>query len=134
MLRKYSKIAEFNILKTSLSSKMSNAYTSNDRIIMSIATFVRPSQGFWGFMEKGYLLPGIWGEGSFIFRNLGRKHIFGGFYGAGTRGLRKNVLGSWGERPFSFREQEAKSPPPLGIPHLYSIYRLKILIICKLKN
>ena len=39
MLRKYSKIAEFNILKTSLSLKMSNAYTSNDRIIISMSHF-----------------------------------------------------------------------------------------------
>ena len=36
----------------------------------------RPSQGFWGFREKGYLFSGIWGEGSFIFRDLGRKHSF----------------------------------------------------------
>ena len=35
-----------------------------------------PSQGFWGFREKGYLFSGIWGEGSFIFRDLGRKQGF----------------------------------------------------------
>ena len=40
MLRKFSEIAEFNILKTTLSLKMSNAYTSNDRIIMSILHFI----------------------------------------------------------------------------------------------
>ena len=34
MLRKYSKISIFNILKTSLSLKMANAYISNDMIIM----------------------------------------------------------------------------------------------------
>ena len=34
MIRKYSKISMFNILKTNLSSKMSNAYTTNDMIIM----------------------------------------------------------------------------------------------------
>ena len=34
MLRKYSKVSMFNILKTSLSLKMSNAYISNDMIIM----------------------------------------------------------------------------------------------------
>ena len=34
MLRKYSKISMFNILKTSLPLKMSNAYISNDMIIM----------------------------------------------------------------------------------------------------
>ena len=39
----------------------------------------RPSQGFWGFGEKGHLFSGIWGEGSFIFRDLGRKHNFLGF-------------------------------------------------------
>ena len=37
---------------------------------------MRPSQGFWGFREKGYLFSEIWGEGSFIFRDLGRKHSF----------------------------------------------------------
>ena len=37
---------------------------------------MRPSQGFWGFMEKGYLFSGIWGEWSFIFGDLGRKHGF----------------------------------------------------------
>ena len=42
----------------------------------------RPSLGFGGFREKGYLFSGIWGEGSFIFRDLGRKHNFLGFYGA----------------------------------------------------
>ena len=55
---------------------------------------LRPSQGFWGFREKGFLFSGIWGEGSFILRNFGRKHNFLGFSGAGSRGLRKNILGS----------------------------------------
>ena len=32
MLREYTIIAEFNILKTGLSLKMSNAYISNDRL------------------------------------------------------------------------------------------------------
>ena len=41
-----------------------------------IDSFVWPSQGFGGFREKGYLFSGIWGEGSFIFRDLGRKHSF----------------------------------------------------------
>ena len=35
-LIEYSKIAEFNSLKTSLSLKMPDAYTSNDRIILSM--------------------------------------------------------------------------------------------------
>ena len=34
---------------------------------------------FQGFGEKGHLFSGIWGEGSFIFRDLGRKHNFLGF-------------------------------------------------------
>ena len=34
MLRKYSKSSMFNILKTSLSLKLSNAYISNDIILM----------------------------------------------------------------------------------------------------
>ena len=44
---------------------------------------VRPSHGFWGFREKGYLLSGIWGERSFIFSDFGRKHNFLGLQGAG---------------------------------------------------
>ena len=40
------------------------------------STLLRPSQGVWGFREKGYLFSGIWGEGSFIFRDLGGKHSF----------------------------------------------------------
>ena len=72
---------------------------------------LRPSQGFWGFREKGYLFSGIWGEGSFIFRDLGRKHNFLGFYGAGSRGLRKNNLVSWGERSFFFQGAGSKDPP-----------------------
>ena len=32
---------------------------------------MRPSQEFGGFREKGYLFSGIWGEGPFIFRDLG---------------------------------------------------------------
>ena len=43
------------------------------------ASALRPSQGFWGFREKGYLFSGIWGEVSFFFKNLGRKHNFLGF-------------------------------------------------------
>ena len=42
-------------------------------------SLLRPSQEFWGFREKGCLFSGIWGEGSFIFRDLGRKHKFLGF-------------------------------------------------------
>ena len=30
----------------------------------------RPFQGFWGFREKGYLFSEIWGEGSFILREM----------------------------------------------------------------
>ena len=37
---------------------------------------MRPSQEFGGFREKGYLFSGIWGEGPFIFRDLGS---FGSF-------------------------------------------------------
>ena len=73
---------------------------------------MRPSQGFWGFREKGYLFSGILGEGSFIFRDLGRKHYFLGFQGAG--GLMKNLLGSWGERSFFFQGAGSKDPPGGG--------------------
>ena len=90
---------------------------------------LRPSQGFWGFREKGYLFSGIWGEGSFIFRDLGREQDLG------SRGLRKNILGSWGERSFFFQGAGSKDPPPppweglhivkyTGWPVLESIYRV----------
>ena len=78
-------------------------WLSGIRDISSKITFVenvrmprpfRPSQGFWGFREKGFLFSEIWGEGSFILRNLVRKHNFWGFSGAGSRELRKNILGS----------------------------------------
>ena len=35
---------------------------------------MRPSQVFGGFREKGYLFSEIFGEGSFILRDLERKH------------------------------------------------------------
>ena len=37
---------------------------------------IRPSQGFWGFREKGNLFSETLGEGSFILRDFGRKHNF----------------------------------------------------------
>ena len=57
------------------------------------------------------MVLGIQGEGLFIFRDLGRRVIhFQGFvekaylFGVlGSRGLRKNILGSWGERSFFCR-------------------------------
>ena len=62
---------------------------------------IRPQCYFQGF-----------GEGSFIFRDLGRKHNFFGFLGG--RGLRKNILGSWGERSFFFQGAGSKDPPVGG--------------------
>ena len=62
---------------------------------------------------------GIQGEGLFIFRDLGRRVIYfqgfgekAGFWGAGSRGLRKNILGSWAERLFFFQGAGSKDPPP----------------------
>ena len=66
---------------------------------------MRPSQGCWVVREKGYLFSGIWGEGSFIFRDLGRKQGFRE-QGAEEKHFR--------ECHFSFREQGAKTP--LGGP------------------
>ena len=66
-------------------------------------------------------LPGVFGiqgEWLFIFRDLVRMVIcfqgFGeilGFKGAGSEGLRKNILGSWGERSFFFQGAGSKDPP-----------------------
>ena len=65
--------------------------------------------------EADEALPGvlgIQGEGLFIFRDLGRRVIyFQGFLGAGSRRLRKNILGSWGERSFFFQGAGSKDPP-----------------------
>ena len=66
---------------------------------------------------------GIQGEGLFIFRDLGRRFIyfqgfgekaltFRGFREQGAGGLRKNILGSWGERSFFFQGAGRKDTPP----------------------
>ena len=57
---------------------------------------------FKGFGEKGHLFSGIWGESM----------------GAGSRGMRKNILGSWGERSFFFQGAGSKDPPPPEGPHV----------------
>ena len=51
---------------------------------------------FQGFGKKGHLFSGIWGESMVL----------------GSRGLRKNILGSWGERSFFFQGAGSKDPPP----------------------
>ena len=70
----------------------------------------RPSQGFWGFREKGYLFSGIWGEESFIFRDLGR---FWGFREQGAEGKHFWELG----RKVIFLSGSREQRPPLGGPH-----------------
>ena len=52
-----------------------------------------PPRVFFGFREKGYLFSGIWGEGLFIFRDLGRKVIY--FQGFGEKD--HLFSGIWGE-------------------------------------
>ena len=47
---------------------------------------MRPSKGFWGFREKGYLFSGIWGEGSIHLQGFGKKHNFLGFREQGAGG------------------------------------------------
>ena len=69
-----------------------------------------PSQGFWGLREKGYLFSGIWGEGSFVFRDLGSRVLESREQGAEEKTFRE--LGR--KVFFSFREQGAKTPPPGG--------------------
>ena len=56
---------------------------------------------FQGFGEKGNLFSGISGESI----------TFWGFREQGARGLRKNILGSWGERSFFFQGAGSKDPP-----------------------
>ena len=67
-----------------------------------------------GFREKGYLFSGIWGEGSFIFRDGGESITFGGFRER-EQGAEENILGSWGERSFFFQGAGSKDPPPGGL-------------------
>ena len=48
--------------------------------------FMRPSQRFAGFREKGYLYSGIWGKG-FLFSGIwGESITFGGFWEKGAGG------------------------------------------------
>ena len=67
--------------------------------------------GFGDSGRRATYFHGIWGEGSFIFRDLGRKHNFLGFR---EQGLRKNILGRWGERSFFFQGAERKDTPRGG--------------------
>ena len=70
---------------------------------------MRPSQGFWGFREKGYLFSGIWGEGSFIFRDLGRKRNFR------EQGVEEKHFRELGRKViFLSRSREQRPPPPPG--------------------
>ena len=75
---------------------------------------LRPSQGFWGFREKGYLFSGIWGEGSFIFRDLGRKH---GFREQGAEEKHFRELG----RKVFFLSGSREQRPPLGEPRYSTV-------------
>ena len=53
---------------------------------------MRPSQGFWGFREKGYLFSEKLGEASFILRDLGRKHLSIAFWNFREQGAEENIL------------------------------------------
>ena len=67
--------------------------------------------GFWGFRENGYLFLGIWGEGSFIFKDLGR------FWGFRERGAEEKHFRELGRKVICLsgsREQR----PPLGGPQM----------------
>ena len=76
----------------------------------------RPSQGFWGFREKGYLFSGIWGEGSFIFRDLGREHNFGGIFGSREQGAEEKHFRELGRKViFLSGSREQRHPPMKGI-------------------
>ena len=78
---------------------------------------MRPSQGFWGFWEKGYLFSGIWGEGSFIFRDFGEKaYLFGGL-GSREQGAEEKHFRELGRKViFLSGSREQRPPPPGGHP------------------
>ena len=78
---------------------------------------MRPSQGFWGFREKGYLFSGILGEGSFIFRDLGRKRGFG------EQGAEEKHFRELGRNVGFLSGSREQRPPP---PHWGSLYDLNL--------
>ena len=67
----------------------------------------------WGFREKGYLLSEIWGEGSFIFRDLGRKHNFWGGFGSREQGAENKHFRELG-RKVIFLSGSRPQRTPLG--------------------
>ena len=64
---------------------------------------MRPSQGFWGTEEKGYLFQGNKGQ---ILRGMGEQRQYWG-----TGNIRKQIFDFWGTSQFISREQGP--PPPL---------------------
>ena len=81
---------------------------------------MRPSQGFWGFREKGYLFSGIWGEGLFI------SGIWGDFGVLGSReqeAEEKHFRGL-GRKIIFFLSGSREQRPPLGGPHLCDVHDL----------
>ena len=83
------------------------------KILCSIF-IVEALPGVLGIQGEGYLFSGIWEDGSFIFRDLGRKH---GFREQGAGGLRENISGTWGEMSFFCEGAGSKDPPTPGGPH-----------------
>ena len=60
-------------------------------------------------MDLGRSFSGIWGEGPFIFGELGSKQTSYVFAEAGSNDLKKNVLRVWGERSLFFQGAKTSS-------------------------
>ena len=77
-----------------------------------------PSQGFWGFREKGYLFSGIWGEGSFIFRDLGGDF---GVLGSREQWAEEKYFRELGRKVIFLSGSRKQRPPWGGLIDVYII-------------
>ena len=66
---------------------------SHDAAELELWVEMRPSQGVWGFREKGYLFLGIWGEGHLFSGILGESITFWDFREQGAEEKHFRELG-----------------------------------------
>ena len=74
---------------------------------------MRPSQGFWGFREKGYLFSGIWGEGSFTFSGIWGESIV---LGSREQDAEEKHFRELGRKVIFLSGSREQRPHPLGGP------------------
>ena len=73
--------------------------------------------GVLGIQGEGYLFSGIWGEGSFIFRDLGRKHNFWGVLGSRKQRAEEKHFRELGRKVIFLSGSKDTPHPPPGGPH-----------------